>query len=171
VASDLALTTAVVDALFAEAEACWPRECCGVVIGVADRPASLRFVRFENLMDKLHAADPVQYPRDARTAYVLDALALQRLVERAQDAGEALVAICHSHPECPSYFSETDRRAASPWGSPSWPDAVQIVVAVFGGRVAECKGFRWDGAGWPEVPLAGLPDLPGAPPGAERLDL
>jgi proteasome lid subunit RPN8/RPN11 len=172
VASDgLALPASVAAALFAEAEACWPRECCGVVIGLAAVPQSLRFVRFDNQADALHAADPVGFPRDARTAYVLDALRLQRLIDAAEADGEGLVAICHSHPECPSYFSETDQRSASAWGSPSWPDAVQVVVAVFDGAVAECRGFKWDGTGWPEVPLTGLPELPGAPPGAQRLDV
>ncbi len=164
----LALSRGVVDALFTEAARCWPEECCGVVLSGA---GGQRFVAFENLATRLHAQDPVRHPRDGRTAYVLDALKLQRLLDAAEADGEALVALCHSHPECPSYFSETDQRAASPWGSPSFPEAVQVVVAVCGAEVVECRGFAWDGEGWPEVPLRGLPALPGPPPGAARLDL
>ena len=166
----LTLPSGVVQALLAESAARWPREACGVVVGRQDTPDSLRFVAFDNHMDRLHAADPVRFPGDARTAYSLDALKLQRLVDDCEAAGEALLAICHSHPQCPSYFSATDAAAASPWGTPSWPDAVQLVVAVFDGIAVDLRGFRWDGAGWPEVAVGGVPKLPGAPPGAERLE-
>lgn len=145
-------------AILAEAEAEHPREACGVVIGVGDRE---RFVRFDNQADRLHQLDPVAFPRDARTAYAMDALKLSRLL----DGPDALIAVVHSHPEHPSYFSETDRRAAAPFGEPTFPLAAQIVVSVYGGVAREVKGFRWDGASWEEIDVAG-PVLPGLPEGA-----
>ena len=145
------LAPAVVEALFAEARARFPREACGVVIGRPGDPGSQVFHRMDNLADRLHEQDPTAFPRDARTAYAMHPLKLERLVTAAEARGEALLAICHSHPDHPAYFSATDQAAASPFGAPSYPDAVQLVVSVFGGEVRDLKGFVWDGAGWPEV--------------------
>ena len=78
-------------ALFAEAVRTFPRECCGVVVGQVDDPATHRFVAFENLADKLHAADPEAHPRDARTAFAMHPLKLQRLVDATEAADTRLV--------------------------------------------------------------------------------
>lgn len=165
----LDLAPEVVTALFAEASACHPREACGVILS---GPAGQRFERFDNLQDRLHARDPDRYPRDARTAYALDPLRLQRLVDQAEAQGGALLAIAHSHPEHPAYLSATDRAAAAPFGAPTFPAAAQVVVSVYGGQVVQLRAFRWAGEGelgtWEEVPVRGLPVLPGPPPGARE---
>jgi proteasome lid subunit RPN8/RPN11 len=164
--SPFPLNPALWQALFDEARACYPNEACGIVLGPPDAPDRWRFVPFENQQDRLHARDPERYPRDARTAYAMSPLKLHKAVEAAEAAGEALVAIAHSHPDHPSYFSRTDAAAASPFGTPTWPAAVQLVVSVFDGEVRDIKGFSWDGGGWPERPVEGPPALPGPPPGA-----
>lgn len=170
--SSFSFTGALADALFTEAVGAFPSEACGVVIGRRATPASARFVRFDNLADRLHALDPERYPRDSRTAYVLDPLKLDRMVSEAQERGEDLLAIVHSHPQYPAYFSATDRAAASPFGFPSYPDAAQVVVSVFDGVVRDLKAFAWDNTteDWLELPVTGLPPLPGPPPGAHRLE-
>lgn len=165
--SAFAIGPAALEGLLAEARATWPREACGVIVGPPGDAALQQFHPFPNLADRLHALDPERYPRDARTAYAMDPLKLQRLVDAAAERGEALLAIAHSHPEHASYFSATDRAAAAPFGSPTWPEAAQLVVSVFGGEVRDLKGFRWDEGAqdWPEIPLDGVPRLPGPPPG------
>jgi proteasome lid subunit RPN8/RPN11 len=166
--SPLSLSPVVIDAVFAHARAEFPRECCGVILGRPEDPASLRFQPFENLQDRLHAMDPRQYPRDGRTAYHMDPLRLERLVDAEQQAGRDLVAIVHSHPGHPSYFSSTDQAAAAPFGFPTYEQAWQLVASVFDGQVCDLKAFRWDEgqARYLEAPLEGLPPLPGPPPGA-----
>ena len=47
----------------------YPYECCGYITGTAD-PATWTVHRCRNIQNDLHARDPRQYPRDARTAYV-----------------------------------------------------------------------------------------------------
>jgi len=141
-----------------------------VVVGRPADPESWRFERFDNLVDRLHAVDPERHPRDARTAFALDGLKLQRLLDDCAERAEELVAIAHSHPEFPAYFSATDQAAAAPFGAPSYPEATQLVVSVFGGEVREVKGFSWQEGDWVEHPLAGLPELPGAPAGAKPLE-
>jgi proteasome lid subunit RPN8/RPN11 len=133
------------EAAFAEARRCWPREACGIFVGRPGELARSYFVAFENMQDRLHAADPVSFPRDARTAYSMDALRLERFVDAAVARGEQLLAIIHSHPQHPSYFSRTDRAAACPFGFPTYPDALQIVISVYDRVVHDLKAFRWEG--------------------------
>ena len=162
----LVLTDDLCDAIFSEARAAYPREACGVVLGIG--PKNMVFFRYDNLADRRHALDPIQFPRDGRVSYVLNSLKLERQVETARASGEDLLAIVHSHPDHPSYLSATDRAAAAPFGSPSWPDAAQIVVSVFGGEVRDLKAFGWDPAAseWIELEVMGVPELPGPPAGA-----
>lgn len=166
----LPLSPSVYAAIFAEAARAWPNEACGVIVGPVNDPEEQRFVPFDNLQDRLHSMDPESHPRDARTAYAMDAFRLDRLIREAESRGEALIAVVHSHPQHPAYFSNTDRAAAtSPFGGPTWPEAAQLVVSVYEREVRELRAFAWDGADWPERPLSGLPPLPGPPPGARIL--
>lgn len=127
----------------AQAEAEYPRECCGVIL-VRDGPVpERRLVRCRNIQDELHAEDPRAHPRDARTAYSVapeDLLA----IGRAEGKGYAVRVIYHSHIDCGAYFSETDRRNALMGGQPSYPEAVYVVAAVYQGRMEEARAYRWD---------------------------
>jgi len=162
----LILSQELCDAMFDEARASFPKEACGVIVGERERADTWRFLRFDNLQDKMHALDPATYSRDARVAYYMHPLKLNRLVEQVREAGQDLLAIVHSHPGYPSYFSVTDQKAAAPMGTPTFPEAAQLVVSVYAGEVKDLKAFVWDGAGWPERELGGVPELPGPPEGA-----
>ena len=138
---------ATVDAAIrAEAVGCHPFECCGVLLWRPGAPSTLEAVPFENQQARLHAADPVAFPRDARTAYHFDALRLERLLTQAARDGRALAAIFHSHPDHGAYFSATDRAAATPFGEPTFPDAAQLVYAVTAAGAGAAAAFRWDPA-------------------------
>lgn len=151
------------EALFEHLRAAWPREGCGVVVGPADTHDAWRFVAFDNLQDQLHAADPQAHPRDARTAWALDPLSLQELLASASD--RTLVAIAHSHPQRPAYFSERDARGAAPWGTPTFPEAVHLVASVVDGQIRALRGYAWSDGDWTEVALSGVDDPAGQPPG------
>lgn len=140
----LVLTPAADRAIRAAAEAAHPAECCGILTWRPGDPASLAVHPLANLADRLHAADPVAHPRDARTAYVVDPREVDRLCREAAAAGRALAAFYHSHPEHGAYFSATDRAAATPFGEPTYPEAAQLVVAVRARRAGEAAAFRWD---------------------------
>jgi len=167
----LELSTGLCEAMFDHVRAGWPLEACGILLGRPTEPASLTFLPLENLQDRMHALEPAQYPRDGRTAFYIDPLQLDRLVDRAQQAGGDLVAILHSHPQYPSYFSATDRSAATPFGFPTYPQAWHLVASVYDREIRDLKAFRWDEAQetFLEVPLRGVPSLPGPPPGAAPL--
>ncbi len=145
---------ACVEGMRCEAERAYPREGCGVLTAAA-ASRSLAFHPCANRQDEAHAADPARHPRDARTAYLLDPKALLGILRSAEHEGRAVAGFFHSHPEHDAYFSETDRRDASPLGEPSYPEAFQVVVSVRGGRAGDSAAFRWDplARDWREVPL------------------
>ena len=97
----------------------------------------------QNVQDEMHARLPEHYRRTARTAYqwnVTEREAMEALRERP---GYRLVAVYHSHPDHGAYFSDTDQAAATPFGEPTYPEAVQIVVSVVAGKAEEIKVFVW----------------------------
>lgn len=137
----------------AAAEAEYPEECCGLLFS---GPAGTEVVPMSNLQNRLHKENPEDYDRDARTAYSMDPLEQERLIEGKEAEGMPLAAIYHSHPDRESYFSDTDTRAAAAYdGEPTYPGVVYLVYSVVDGKVADCKAFDWseDKGRFPEVRL------------------
>lgn len=131
----------------------YPNECCGVIVALAD--GSSRALRMRNIQDEMHAKDPAAYPRTARTAYAGHPADLHAALEQAEQPGCRLVAFYHSHPDHDSYFSEEDTAQATPFGEPSYPDALQIVVSVRDRRIHQIKAFAWSPAAgaYAEAPI------------------
>lgn len=166
---EIALSPKTFAALKKEGESCWPQEACGLIFGhKADRD-SQRVHPFQNMQNDLHTLDPKAHPRTAQTAYAMDPLKVERAIDNAEAAGQSLVAIFHSHPDYPAYFSDTDKRAAMPFGMPSYPQTWQFVLSVFQGKLVDIKGFYWNDAAeaWQEGSLMDLPTLPGPPAGSK----
>ncbi|MBI5409950.1 MAG: M67 family metallopeptidase [Nitrospirae bacterium] len=128
--------------IFQHALQAYPYECCGIITG--DEHAQTVH-RCENIQNKLHAEDPARYPRDARTAYVIDRKEFDRVVAAAKDKGDLVAAFYHSHPEHEAYFSEEDAAAQTVFGEPEFPDALHIVISVMNGRIHDITCFKWDG--------------------------
>ena len=140
-------------ALNAHAIETYPDECCGVVIARPD--GTFEAIRVRNIQDEMHAQDPSRYPRLARTAYTGHPEDLKRALDAAERPGHGLAAFYHSHPDHASYFSEEDVRQATPFGEPSYPDALQIVISVYDRAVRDAKAFEWSGSAetYVETPL------------------
>lgn len=119
----------------------YPDECCGVIVRLAD--GEQRVVPVRNVQDEMHAGDPVAYPRTARTAYVGHPADLRAALDLADAPGCSILAFYHSHPDHDSYFSAEDTEQATPFGEPSYPDALQLVVSVYDRRVHVIKAFAW----------------------------
>lgn len=136
----------------ARAEADYPEETCGCVFGSDE---TLEVVPMRNVQNDLHRDDPERFPRDARTAYYLDPAELLSLLREKGAAGIPLRAIYHSHPDRGAYFSETDSAVASPFGEPSYPGVVYLVLSVRAGRAVDLKGFDWSPqlGGYVETPV------------------
>ncbi|WP_316213719.1 MULTISPECIES: Mov34/MPN/PAD-1 family protein [unclassified Bradyrhizobium] len=101
----------ILDKVYQHAKDCYPDECCGFI------RAGGEVHRATNDQNRLHAEDPVRWPRPARQAYRFadhDLLALNRSF---QDSAPAVI-IYHSHPDVGAYFSSTDAADAIYQGRP-----------------------------------------------------
>ncbi len=130
----------------------FPEECCGVILA---KGKSDRVQRLNNIQNKLHDLDPQTYPRTAAIAYAMDPRELAKIIEQADSAGEVLKAFYHSHPSHEAYFSDEDKAFASPFGEPTFPGAVQIVVSIYDRVVKRIAAFAWSNgsADFVEIPV------------------
>ena len=101
-----------------------------------------------NVQNRLHAADPAQHPRDARTAYHMDARELFEVNRVADQPGWWIVCFYHSHPQHDAYFSPTDRAQAL-WGDPpdaepAYPGVAWLVLSVYDRRLRDVQAYAWD---------------------------
>ena len=134
----------ILRAVYREARAAFPAECCGWLTGPADG-AGVDAIR-PAVNAQAEGNHPTAAERTAERAYVFNAadlLALNASLDRATPAR----VIYHSHPNGRAYFSETDRAvAASPWGDgPAYP-VQQLVVGIDEERVVAAALFEWDDA-------------------------
>jgi len=136
------LDSVVWDRLVEHAVGEYPNECCGLLL--RDPSGAVDVAKIRNVQDEMHARDPQRYPRTARTAYAGHPADLKDALERAERPGFTLVAFYHSHPDHAAYFSEEDVAQATPFGEPSYPDAVQIVLSVYDRQVKDVKAFAWN---------------------------
>jgi proteasome lid subunit RPN8/RPN11 len=131
------------DAIVAQAEREFPFECCGFIIG----DLSVEEVRgIANIQNRKHAEDAAGFPRDARTAFLMDPkehLAVMNEVDRRR---LELRAVYHSHPDHDAYFSATDRAAACSFdpSEPDYPDTFHIVMSIRAGKFVRAAAFAWD---------------------------
>jgi proteasome lid subunit RPN8/RPN11 len=152
----VSLPEAVLAAVFAEARAAFPAECCGWLAG----PAGNDVVDAVRPCFNAQSTAAFVPGRTAETAYVIDGDDLFALSESFDGPHPAKV-LYHSHPNGRAYFSETDRRVArSPWGDgPNFPVA-QLVVGIDAERVVEAALFAWSPSAGDFVEVARLPGAP-----------
>ncbi len=129
--------------MVAQAEREFPFECCGFVIG-DDSAEEVRPIT--NIQNRRHAEDPKAFPRDARTAFLMETKEHLAALREVDERRLKLKAVYHSHPDHDAYFSETDRKQACSFDpdEPDYPDTVYIVLSVRGGRYAHAAAFAWD---------------------------
>ncbi len=140
---DASIRRVSMDTMIAHAEREFPFECCGFIIS----DATTEEVRpIANIQNRKHAEDPDAFPRDARTAFLMEPqehLAVMNEVDRRK---LGLRAVYHSHPDHDAYFSETDRAQACSFdpSEPDYPDTIYIVMSVRGGKFVRAAAFGWD---------------------------
>lgn len=119
------------DALFAQAAAAAPRECCGILAGQVEGGGTL--VREVHPVDNVSEADPT-------TSFLLDPRAHLRLQRVCRGRGLAIVGFYHSHPAGSAVPSAADLEQA-------WPHASYVIVALRAGRPFELRSWRLDEGG------------------------
>ncbi len=145
------------DQICAQALAEYPHECCGLLVGKPPGGVSAAHA-CTNIQQQRHEEDPEHYPRDASTAYLIDAGEQLRIAEAAEKAGGRVSGCYHSHIDCAAYFSAEDERRTWIFNSraagddPDDPDAMYLVLSVCSEetgsqqKVQGYKCFAWDGS-------------------------
>lgn len=135
----ITLSSALLDAIYAHAEAGYPDEVCGLLMGEPGAVDEAR--RCDNRQNALHAEDPEHFPRDARTAYNFGPRDLFLLDKSLRGPRPAQI-IYHSHIEVGAYFSKEDALAAAPDGELLYPvDYLVVDVRKDGARGARLFRF------------------------------
>ena len=153
----LTLDAEAVAIVRAHAEEAFPEECCGVLFASPHGQVVRKMTNTQNL---LHATDPMLHPRDARTAYQMDARELFQVNRQGDQPGWGILLFYHSHPDHAVYFSATDRARAL-WGDtpdtaePAYPGVAYAVLSVYERVVRDMKVYAWDEAerDFREIPI------------------
>ena len=147
------LVEAVLAEVYAHASAGYPEEVCGLLVGTRGAEVVDELRRCENRQNALHAQDPEHFPRDARSAYNLDAKDLFFL-DRSLRGERPVRVIYHSHVDVGSYFSVEDRVAAVMDGELLFPVDYLVVDAQRDGARG-ARLFRYERGDWIEIAAYG----------------
>ncbi len=125
-------------------EDAYPCEGCGLVVDV---DGQWEFRACDNVIDKYHELDPETYPRTSRDFYMID----PRAFMKAEDRGEDVAIIVHSHPDAGDYFSDADidaalmpRQSEDDPVEPLYPGTDYLVVSIREGKAREASLYRFD---------------------------
>ncbi len=130
-----------------QAEAGYPEEICGIVIGRREEPATYTVRQVRNVANTEPQRDTTGVERNARTAYRMDDRDVLRVLREADAQGWDTLTFYHSHPDHDAYFSAMDRdRALHAEGEPLWPGACYLVISVRERRAREACAYLWDAA-------------------------
>jgi len=117
--------------LRAHAEAAYPQECCGALLGQAT----------ENGWRVVVAVEAQNASSEsARNHYAIAPAELVRIAREARRLGLEIAGFYHSHPEGHAHWSPTDLNEAH------WIGASYVITAVRNGKAAESCSFRLAGA-------------------------
>lgn len=137
-------TDELLDDIASWVEQAYPEEGCGLVLEDEDGEVYVR--ECENLADEYHEMDPGQFPRTAEEFYVIDPMEFMN----AEDRGEEVRVVFHSHADLGDYFSDEDVDAATmprEDGEPyeeAHPNVDYLVVSVQDGDAEQATLHRFE---------------------------
>ena len=125
----------VVDQMYRHAQATYPYEACGILIGSAVNGARrvVRIVETENVE-----------PSRQHDRFLMDPKAVLQAEREVRGTDEAVLGFYHSHPDHPCEPSQTDFAFAS-----LWPDHAFLIVEVRDREAVACRSWVvHDAAEW-----------------------
>jgi proteasome lid subunit RPN8/RPN11 len=126
------LKAEAVEAIVAHARAAAPDECCGMLIGLADR---------------VDAAAPARNIADRpATRFLIDPKAHLDALRDARRCGLDVIGFYHSHPRSAAVPSETDVAEAS------YPDHLYLIVGL-GAEAVDVRLYRYASRNFLPVPF------------------
>lgn len=139
----LKLLSDVISEVYSIAEETFPNECCGFLSSSSLDGIVTKAFKCNNVQDKYHEEDPINYPNTAHKAYLMDPSDMLPILQR-DSHNYFLAGIYHSHTGHASFFSEDDRKGAIMDDNPMWPKFHYLVVSVVRGIVYNAKSFGWN---------------------------
>lgn len=111
--------------MVAHGRACFPRECCGILLGTVDG-------------DERVCTDAIAcknaYVGDQKDRFELDPKDQLAADRQARGLGLSVLGFFHSHPNEDAYFSATDLKHSWPWYS-------NVVMSIRDGEFSHAKAF------------------------------
>lgn len=124
----LRLSKSLLDQLRAHGEETYPHECCGVLLGRADRENNARMATLAVRCGNTRSDSPHnRYHIDPR-----ELIAAQKL---GRERGEDIVGFYHSHPDHPARWSQTDLAEAH------WIGCSYVIASVTQGKADVTNSF------------------------------
>jgi proteasome lid subunit RPN8/RPN11 len=121
----------MLDEIHSHALSTFPEECCGLMVGNSSRNYNdngtkqiTRIRRMDNAFD----------PSQRFHRYSIDPREFLKEEKSAEERGEEIIGVYHSHPNAPAKPSEFDRVHA-------WPELSYIIIEVVNGRILETKSW------------------------------
>jgi proteasome lid subunit RPN8/RPN11 len=112
--------------MVSHAEATFPNECCGVMVGRTDETGKKQVTGAVAMENAYKGAQEDRYEIRPEDLLAAD--------KGARAEGLDLIGIFHSHPDCDAYFSKTDLENSCPWYS-------FVVLSVKGGKFDHANSF------------------------------
>jgi proteasome lid subunit RPN8/RPN11 len=109
--------------------ACFPRECCGIMLGSEDAEGS------RNITEAIACRNA--YEGDQKDRFELDVKDILAAEKSARSRGISVLGFFHSHPDEDAYFSATDLKNSAPGYS-------NVVMSIRKGEFAGAKCFIAD---------------------------
>ena len=119
----LELTEEVLESIDEHALACYPEECCGVLLGAASAVTAIRRTRN-------------RHPGDRTRRYEIGIDELLEVQRHVRETGLEVVGYYHSHPDRRARPSSADRDTA-------WPEISYLIIAVRDSRIEERRAWRF----------------------------
>ncbi len=109
-----------------QAEESYPYECCGLLLGHFTKNGSeaFEYVPLENTKEE-----------NRKRRFLIDQGEYQRIEDRADEKGQSIVSIVHSHPDHPDKPSQFDQDHA-------WPGLSYIIVSVMKGKAKSLSSWQ-----------------------------
>ncbi|WNJ18826.1 M67 family metallopeptidase [Pontibacter sp. G13] len=128
--AEIQIEDAVLQRMIEHAEADFPNECCGFVLGKEGVPRALTHMR----------AVPNDQAGDQRRRFLISPLDYMKAEKYAIEQGLDLLGVYHSHPNHPAIASIHDHKQAAPFFS-------YLILSIQDGKFDHIRSWRLDDDG------------------------
>ena len=124
---DVFIPDGLVDQMYRHAQATYPHEACGILVGRLETGSR----RVERIVETTNVEPTRQHDR-----FLLDPQSLMQTMRETRGTDQTILGYYHSHPDHPAKPSATDFQFAS-----DWPDHAFVIVEVRERVAVACRSW------------------------------